>query len=140
MLAATRCRWLVAPGRWRVRGRVERFVEPAVLVVLAEGPRHGYELKDEVSELAGNDGADVTNLYRVLRALELEGIVRSTWDTAGAGPARRVYRLTSAGRRLLDQWANALGELDATLQRFIGRHRHLVGDGPAADGPVDDDA
>ncbi len=128
MLVASRCRWLEGPGRWQVRGRVERFVEPAVLVVLAEGPRHGYELKNEVGVVAGGDRAVITNLYRVLRQLELEGIVRSTWDTTGAGPARRVYRLTSAGRRVLDQWANALGELDVTVHQFLDRHRRLVND------------
>ena len=43
-----RTRWLVEPGRWGVRARVERFVEPAVLLLLAERPRHGYELIDEL--------------------------------------------------------------------------------------------
>ena len=126
MLVTSRCRWLVAPGRWRVRGRIERFVEPAVLLLLAESPRHGYELKEQVSTLVGDDRADVANLYRLLRQLEVEGVVRSTWDTAGSGPARRMYRLTVAGRRLLDQWADALRMLDETTHAFLDRHERVA--------------
>ena len=92
-----RCRWLVGPGRWAVRARIERFVEPAVLLQLAAGPRHGYDLKARLAAVVGGDGADVANVYRLLRQLELEGIVQSSWDTAGSGPARRVYRLTGRG-------------------------------------------
>ena len=33
-------------GGWRVRSRVERFAEPAVLLLLKERPAHGYELTD----------------------------------------------------------------------------------------------
>lgn len=125
MLLNARCRWLVAAGRWKVRGRIERFVEPAVLLLLADGPGHGYDLKEQVAELVGDDRADVANVYRLLRQLELEGIVRSAWDTAGSGPARRVYRLTTAGRRLLDQWADALRALDVTTHAFLTRYDHV---------------
>ena len=118
MLLSSRCRWLAAPGRWVVRARVERFVEPAVLLVLASGPCHGYDLKDRMVALVGEESVDVANLYRLLRQLELEGIVQSRWDTAGSGPARRVYRLTSAGRRLLDQWAQQIRHLEVTIRGF----------------------
>jgi poly-beta-hydroxybutyrate-responsive repressor len=122
VLLSSRCRWLVAPGRWDVRARIERFVEPAVLLLLAAGPCHGYDLKERLATLAGGDGADVANLYRLLRQLELEGIVRSSWDTAGSGPARRVYRLTRPGRRLLDVWANELRRLEAATEAFVATY------------------
>ena len=93
-----------------------------MLLLLADGPGHGYDLKEQVAELVGDDRADVANVYRLLRQLELEGIVRSAWDTAGSGPARRVYRLTTAGRRLLDQWADALRALDVTTHAFLTRY------------------
>jgi PadR family transcriptional regulator len=119
VLLSSRCRWLVGPGRWSVRARIERFVEPAVLLLLAAGPCHGYDLKERLATLAGGDGADVANLYRLLRQLELEGIVQSSWDTGGSGPARRVYRLTGPGRRLLDVWANELRRLEGATRAFL---------------------
>ena len=125
MLLSSRCRWLVGPGRWTVRARIERFAEPSVLLLLAAAPRHGYDLKERLAGVVGGDGADVANLYRLLRQLELEGVVRSSWDTAGAGPARRVYRLTPPGRRLLDQWADELRRLEGTTHAFLADYDAL---------------
>ncbi len=117
-----RCRWLVEPGRWAVRARIERFVEPAILLLLDEGPRHGYELIERLPELAGEERVDVGNLYRILRALEEEGIVESEWRADLPGPAKRTYRLTDAGRRLLAQWADALRQAGEELTAFLNRY------------------
>jgi PadR family transcriptional regulator, regulatory protein PadR len=118
---ATRVRRRVAPGRYEVRARVERFAEPAVLLLLRERPAHGYELLDQLPELTG-ERIDMGNLYRVLRALEEDGLVRSEWNAELPGPAKRTYELTEAGVRVLDDWAAALSgsrdRIDAFLQRY----------------------
>jgi PadR family transcriptional regulator len=120
-----RCRRRTAPGQWGVRARVERFSEPAVLLLLRERPAHGYELLDELPALTGERRVDMGNLYRVLRALEEDGLVRSEWEADAPGPARRTYELTADGRRLLDEWASALSRsrarIDAFLERYEGR-------------------
>src|SRR5947208_1072161 len=41
-----RTRWRDERGHWHVRGRVEPFLEPALLLWLAEPPAHGYALAD----------------------------------------------------------------------------------------------
>ena len=122
LVGSSRCRWLVAPGRWAVRGRIERFAEPAVLLLLAEGSRHGYELKEQIQNLLGDDHADVGNLYRMLRQLEVERVVRSHWYPAAGGPARRVYDLTSVGKRLLDEWVVALRRVQDATDTFLTRY------------------
>ena len=108
-----RSRW-VSGGRWRVHARVERFAEPALLLLLAEQPAHGYELLER------------------LPALEEEGVVSSTWDASAAGPAKRRYELTDSGRRLLDQWADALRKASGRIEAFIDRYerREEVKDAP----------
>ena len=69
-----------------VRARVERFTEPAILLLLREGPKHGYQLLERLPELSAGDGhIDLGNLYRLLRALEAEGLVSSQWQ-ARSGP------------------------------------------------------
>jgi poly-beta-hydroxybutyrate-responsive repressor len=104
---------------------VERFVEPAVLLLLRDRPRHGYELLELVPELVGDERVDVGNLYRALRALEEDGIVRSEWSAELPGPAKRTYELTDDGNALLDRWAAALREsrivTDAWLERYEER-------------------
>jgi PadR family transcriptional regulator, regulatory protein PadR len=117
-----RTRWLSGAGDWAVRARVERFVEPAVLLLLAERPRHGYELIDELPELVGEERVDVGNLYRFLRALEEDGIVESQWRGDLPGPARRTYSLTDTGRRLLRKWADALRQTQEEIAQFLERH------------------
>ena len=43
------------------------------------------------------------------------------------GPAKRTYRLTEAGMRLLDRWAEALREARAVIDGFIERYEHPEG-------------
>jgi DNA-binding PadR family transcriptional regulator len=106
---------------WLVRARVERFAEPAVLMLLAERPRHGYELLERLPVLLGEERVDVGNLYRFLRALEEDGIVSSEWSADLPGPAKRTYELTDDGRALLDAWLASLAELRRGLDGLLAR-------------------
>jgi PadR family transcriptional regulator PadR len=114
---------MVGPGRWGVRARVERFAEPAVLMLLRERPAHGYELLEELPAVTGEARVDMGNLYRILRALEEDGLVDSEWQADAPGPAKRTYELTPAGRHLLDEWADALGHSRERIDLFLDRYR-----------------
>jgi DNA-binding PadR family transcriptional regulator len=80
----------------------QRFFEAgeirlAILSLLAEGPKHGYQLMKEMSERSGGTyRASAGSVYPTLQQLEDEGMVRA--DTQNG---RRVYHLTAAGRREL---------------------------------------
>jgi len=107
---------------------VERFVEPSLLLLLRERAMHGYELIERLPEIGGGEmRVDVGNLYRVLRALEEEGIVRSEWSADLPGPAKRTYELTEAGRRLLDRWAEALRDAQGVIGGFLERYEQGEG-------------
>ena len=101
---------------------MERFGEPALLLLLRERPTHGYELLEQLPELIGGERIDMGNLYRVLRGLEDEGFVRSEWEAELPGPAKRTYELTDEGRRLLDRWAEALTRAQGTIGSFLERY------------------
>jgi PadR family transcriptional regulator PadR len=107
---------------WSVDARVERFSEPALLLLLRDRPAHGYELVDQLAELTPGRRVDMGNLYRTLRALEGEGLVSSEWDAEAPGPAKRRYELTPAGGRLLDEWATALSAARNRIDAFLGRY------------------
>jgi poly-beta-hydroxybutyrate-responsive repressor len=113
---------MVHPGQWGVRARVERFSEPALLLLLREHPAHGYELLEALPALTGDARVDMGNLYRVLRALEEDGLVTSRWEAGAPGPAKRIYELTPEGRRLLDEWAGALRGSRDRIDMFLRRH------------------
>jgi PadR family transcriptional regulator, regulatory protein PadR len=109
-------------GHWRVFARVERFTEPALLLLLRERPAHGYDLLERLPELTGEQRVEMGNLYRLLRALEEEGLVVSEWDETSPGPAKRRYAITAQGRLLLEQWADALRNSQDRTGRFLERY------------------
>jgi DNA-binding PadR family transcriptional regulator len=117
-----RCRCRVGPASFEVQAKVERFTEPAVLLLLAERPSHGYEIAELLEDVLKEGRVDFGNLYRLLRSLEAEGLVSSSWNEEVPRPLKRTYELTSEGAALLDAWAAslqaAIGRIDALLQRY----------------------
>jgi PadR family transcriptional regulator len=97
---------------WRHSGNGRRrWLEPFVLLLIAEGKTHGYGITAGLQSMGvSGPELDVGQVYRVLRNLEGEGSVVSAWATDVAGPARREYRLTPGGWSALREWAAVMDE------------------------------
>lgn len=107
-------------GVRRHGGRGGGLLEPALLAVLSSQPSHGYNLRRAVEELSGGLVCiDPGGMYRVLRRLEEEGFVVSTWSEGDHGPQRRRYELTDEGRSLLRQWAEHLRQRERVFRSVI---------------------
>jgi poly-beta-hydroxybutyrate-responsive repressor len=106
-------------------GNLYRFVEPVLLFLIKRKERaYGYELSSDLAEYALTDAdIEIGALYRTLRQLEKNGCVKSEWDTAHAGPARRQYMLTQAGEKHLEEWISVLEHLAESMTKFIGTAR-----------------
>lgn len=65
---------------------------------------------------------DSAVVYRTLRRLEGEGLVRSRWTESGVGPRRRSYRLTAVGTRQLDAVARTISSVRDLHDRFLDAH------------------
>ncbi len=102
--------------------RVPNFLQPRLLLALAQKPAHGYELIERLGE-AGGEAPDPGNFYRLLRALEEDGAVCSTWDTQNTGPARRIYTLTDHGVELLHTWAVTVQQTHVALGHFLSAYK-----------------
>jgi PadR family transcriptional regulator, regulatory protein PadR len=77
-------------------------VEPLMLHLIGELPSHGYHIAKEIERRsAGYLCLTASTIYTVLRRLEEDGLVSSTWLTVSASPRRRYYQLTDEGRRFL---------------------------------------
>ena len=100
-------------------GRMRGFVQPRLLLQLVKKPAHGYELMEVLGAGADGSAPDPGTLYRTLRSLEEDGLVRSAWETGDAGPARRVYELTDQGIEYLHAWAASIRGTRAQLDRFL---------------------
>ena len=103
----------------------KRFLRPCVLLLLREQASHGYELLDRLAAF-GFTRSDPGGLYRTLRTLEDEGLVKSAWESSSEGPDRRIYQLTRAGTEELHRWAGALDGARQTLDVFLARYGEFV--------------
>jgi PadR family transcriptional regulator, regulatory protein PadR len=101
-------------------GTLPKFVHPAILIVLAEGPAHGYRLVERLASVPTLDGQrpDSTGIYRMLAVMQKQGLVQSSWDTSGPGPAVKTYCLTDQGRDCLAVWAVTLRRHATALQKL----------------------
>ncbi|MHB1341429.1 MAG: PadR family transcriptional regulator [Coriobacteriia bacterium] len=109
-----------ADGTRRAGNGRGSLLEPAVLAALARSEAHGYDLIRTVEELTGGSVIpDAGGLYRMLRRLEGDGLVSSTWEGGDAGPQRREYTLTDDGRALLSHWLQHLTERRVALDALI---------------------
>jgi DNA-binding PadR family transcriptional regulator len=78
------------------------YFDILMLRVLAEGPRHGYEIKKSVERILGGRSINNNVLYPALRRFEEQGAIERVAAEADPGrPPRNVYRLTETGHDLL---------------------------------------
>lgn len=81
------------PGGHGRRGR-RGDVRAAILALLAEKPRHGYEIIGEIGERSGGFWRPSPgSVYPTLQLLADEGLVRSSEDGG-----KRLFELTDEGR------------------------------------------
>lgn len=101
----------------------ERYIQPSILMALTGGLNYGYELIQIISEYGFIEGpAPPGMIYRHLRDLEENGLVSSEWQTAGSGPAKRVYELTPEGMEVLGYWVVYMQNQAGKLLSFIDRY------------------
>jgi len=79
--------------------------ELAILTLVAEQPRHGYEIEHVIEERGMREWTEVgfSSIYYLLKKLERDGLIESRLEETQRGPARKVYRLTPAGGEALQR-------------------------------------
>ena len=91
---------------------------------LFRGPSYGYELIKSIQKFGFmKDQPPPGMIYRHLRQLEEDGLVSSSWETEGVGPAKRVYRLTPEGEEVLAAWVDHMEKQIENLTSFIKHYR-----------------
>lgn len=104
------------------------FLIPCLLLLVGERRAHGYELLARLRALGlvrperNGRYADSAAVYRVLRRLEQDGLVRSVRERSAFGGQRRTYELTAAGREELRHHARALMEATDIVGLFVSRY------------------
>jgi len=93
--------------------------ELAILSLIAEGPRYGYEIEQTIEERGMRDWTEVgfSSIYYLLKKLEKDGFARGKMQRSGSrGPSRKVYEITPKGRN---------AQIKATIEVFsVARHSY----------------
>lgn len=77
----------------------------ALLGLLAEGPKYGYEIKQQFEGSLGNVWSiSYGQLYPTLRRLSEVGWVSKRTAPGKKAAEKNVYSITEAGKRKLDEW------------------------------------
>jgi DNA-binding PadR family transcriptional regulator len=116
------------PGR---RAKARRGdVRTALLLLLAEEPRNGYQLMQEIEQRSGGAWRpSAGSIYPAIQLLEDEGLVRAE-DDGG----RTLLHLTDAGRRLVDErdteqpapWEQMADGVDDDIWGLWGTFREIA--------------
>ena len=113
--------------------RPKNWLEPVILLTLREWNSYGYKLMEQLT-VFGFEAMNPGSMYRTLRHMEDEGVVKSEWETSSSkgGPARRMYSITDAGEAYLDFWVKSLEQyqqaMDTFFRLYTGRPRRQRGE------------
>ena len=105
------------PNRAKATSETGRSNDPPLLILtsLASGPKHGYALLQDIDSFAGVTLGPGT-LYGAIARLEERGLI----EAVAVSGRRRPYRLTGAGREVLE---STLAELRAIVDEGRARLR-----------------
>jgi PadR family transcriptional regulator, regulatory protein PadR len=96
----------------------KNLMVPVLLLSLRDWSLHGYKLIQELTQF-GFTSIDQGNVYRTLRQLEKDQLVKSEWDTTAGGPAKRIYSITEAGEAYLKTCTDSLEHYQSIINRFF---------------------
>lgn len=110
------------------------------LGLLMDSPSHGYALYKDFQDMFGSIWkAGQTKFYVTLSAMEDQGLLSSSMEPQPGRPARKVYRLTEAGRGAFLAWLHEpMTSMRSMRVEFIARLRFFdLLDLPGVDALVD---
>lgn len=92
-------------------------IKQAILGLLADGPVHGYDLKAEFEDqLVPTTKLNFGQVYTTLDRMKRDGLVGQEVISQTERPDKKVYALTNAGRKELEEWLTGPTTLDLDLR------------------------
>jgi DNA-binding PadR family transcriptional regulator len=110
-------------------------VRHALLGLLAQRPRHGYDLHAAFEAVSGGEqNWDVkpAQIYTTLARLEESGLVKQDGVEQGGGPEKRIYTITRDGREALTEWFTSSVELEHQRDEFFVKLMLAIATGEAS--------
>ncbi|MFA6470608.1 MAG: PadR family transcriptional regulator [Candidatus Latescibacterota bacterium] len=82
--------------------------EALILSYVKRGIGYGYNILSHVKESRSDEWVNFSRagLYKTLDRLEKSGLLKKTFEQNGSWPLRKVYHITQAGEKALDEFLN----------------------------------
>ena len=103
-------------------------IEVAILGLLCEMPRYGYEIEKTIEERNMRNWTEIgfSSIYYVLKKLEEKELIRSKVEVVGNKPPRKVYTVTDEGysamkenvKQLLSSFERVISAFDLGLMNM----------------------
>lgn len=92
-----------------------------VLKILSRRPRlHGYAIMSAIKDWSGEVlRAEEGSLYPALHRMEEAGWIRAQWITKDTGRRARIYELTAAGRKQLENEESRWEAVTSAVNRVL---------------------
>ena len=89
-----------------------------ILLVLSQlqTPMYGYSLVKKLNE--HQIPMDANTLYPLMRRLEGQGLLKSSWDTSESKP-RKYYQITETGREVLEKTREYYKNFSANVENLL---------------------
>ena len=95
-------------------------IDLLVLKALSLQPMHGWGIGNRIQDISrGQLEVNQGSLYPALQRLEHKGLIESDWDVSENGRRARYYKLTTAGRRMLDRELDSWRRFTAAIELVI---------------------
>lgn len=113
----------------KMRGhKVFRLLHPLLLLLLYEKSSYGYNLLERMKEIEVPDAQiDPGAVYKTLRQMQDEGLVKSGWKIKSSGPPTRIYKITPIGESILSDWVAIMKKRRVFVEKFLSHYDSLSG-------------
>lgn len=99
---------------------VQGTLDLLLLKILALEPLHGWAISQRLKQVSSEQlQVSEGSLYPALHKLELAGFITAEWKTSELGRRAKVYALTRAGRRRLEQETEHWQRLSSAINRVL---------------------
>jgi PadR family transcriptional regulator PadR len=88
-----------------------------VLALLSRGDSYAYEIASRLAEAIGMGEGTI---YPLMRRMQADGLVETYLVESPAGPSRKYYRLTAAGRASFESQKSAWRSFAGAVTSILG--------------------
>jgi len=112
------------------------WIQFLLLRILYETPMHGYQLLEELGRRSfGCHRLEPGSIYTILRRMEAKGLLTSKWERVETGPDKRIYKVTEAGSKVLEEGLKTYVRRRALMEDMTAFYNKYFGKGKAAKQP-----